>query len=514
MSGGGKIQLVLKECNDLNSLASSSDLGKSPYPSREDILAIYDEGPEAVVTLVTELAMQIAELEERVRSLEIRLNKDSSNSSKPPSTDPPTTRPRSQRKKSDRPVGGQKGHTGHTLKMVDNPDHVVEHQVSICDGCGMSLVDVQATGCERRQVFDLPPKITVEVTEHQAETKTCPTCGHLNQATFPDKVQQPVQYGPNLKSVATYLNQYQLIPYDRLRVLFIDLFHCELSQATLVNTNRACYKILGPVEKEIKQQLIDSPVAHFDETGMRIEGKRKWCHVVCTKTLTHYAAHDRRGSEANKAMGILPAFKGIAVHDGWKPYFKFDCLHALCNAHHLRELIGIQVLDEQQTWANNMIDLLLEIKNTGDERRSRGRWLKPSEIKRFEGRYDRIILKGMLENPPPVTSTTQNQPKKRGRKKQTAAKNLLDRFSIYRQEVLAFMYDPEVPFDNNLAERDIRMMKVQQKISGTFRSWLGADTFCRIRGYISTARKNSISVIDAIRGALEGRPYIPPLVSS
>ena len=172
------------------------------------------------------------------------------------------------------------------------------------------------------------------------------------------------------------------------------------------------------------------------------------------------------------------------------------------------------MLDGQQKWANNMIDLLLEIKNTGGARRSRGLWLKPSKIKRFEGRYDRIILKGMLENPPPVTTTTQNQPKKRGRKKQTAAKNLLDRFSIYRQEVLAFMYDPEVPFDNNLAERDIRMMKVQQKISGTFRSWLGADTFCRIRGYISTARKNSISVIDAIQGALEGRPYIPPLVSS
>ena len=180
----------------------------------------------------------------------------------------------------------------------------------------------------------------------------------------------------------------------------------------------------------------------------------------------------------------------------------------------MRELLGVQATDVLQTWAKNMMDLLLEIKNTGNERRSRGLWLEPAEIKRFEDRYDRIILKDMHENPPPVPPTIQNQPKKRGRKKQTAAKNLLDRFSIYRQEVLAFMHDPKVPFENNLAERDIRMMKVQQKIPGTFRSWLGADTFCRVRGYISTARKNSISVIDAIQGALEGRPYIPPLVSS
>lgn len=206
------------------------------------------------------------------------------------------------------------------------------------------------------------------------------------------------------------------------------------------------------------------------------------------------------------AMGILPIFEGRGVHDGWKPYFKFACLHALCNAHHLRELTGIAEEDGQE-WPCDMIDLLLEIKRTAEERRSIDSWFDPDEIEKFEVRYDRIIKKGLLENPPPERPVLH---KKRGRKKQTAAKNLLDRLSEYQREVLAFMHDPRVPFDNNLAERDIRMVKVQQKVSGTFRSKRGADSFCRIRGYISTARKNSVAVLDAIQGAFEGKPYVPP----
>jgi transposase len=264
---------------------SSPDPSQISPPSREEILAVYEEGPEAVIALVEGLydiiiqqAKQIAELEERVRTLERQLNKNSRNSSKPPSTDR-TNKPKSRRNKSDRPVGGQVGHTGHTLHRVDDPDHTVSHQVEVCSECGMPLMDVPTHDHERRQVFDLPP-VEIEVTEHQAEMKICPRCGRLNKAAFPVDVQQPAQYGPLLTSFAIYLRQYQLIPYDRLRELFADLFGYNLSQGTLVNMNRSYYEMLGPVEEEIKKQLIVSPVIHVDETGedfeqLNPEGPRK-----------------------------------------------------------------------------------------------------------------------------------------------------------------------------------------------------------------------------------------------
>jgi len=504
-----------RNSRDHNHSTLSPDPSQISPLSREEILAIYDRGPEAVIDLVESLyaiiilqAKRTAELEERVRSLERQLNKNSRNSSKPPSTDR-ISKPKSLRSKSDRPVGGQVGHPGHTLHRVDDPDHTVLHQVHVCSTCGTSLTNVPPIDRERRQVFDLPP-LKIEVTEHQAEMKICPGCGRLNEASFPEDVRQTTQYGSRLKASAVYLSQYQLIPYDRLSELFADIFGHNLSQATLVNANLSCYEILEPVEDEIKKQLIDSQVIHLDETGMQIKGIREWLHVVSTEYLTYYAAHHSRGSEANETMGILPVFEGRCVHDGWKPYFKFSCLHALCNAHHLRELTGVAEEDCQE-WPCDMIDLLLEIKRTAEERQSIDSWLDPDEVERFEVRYDQIIKKGMLENPPPKTPDLS---KKRGRKKQTAAKNLVDRLSEYHREVLAFMYDPRVPFDNNLAERDIRMLKVQQKVSGTFRSRRGADSFCRIRGYISTARKNSVAVLDAIQGAFEGKPYVPPSAAS
>jgi transposase len=477
---------------------------------REDILKVYEAGPEAVIKLVNTLTAtifeqseQITALQERVKALEDQLNKNSRNSSKPPSTDG-FVKTKSQRQKSGKPVGGQKGHTGYTLKMVDNPDHTIIHRVSRCNQCGSSLEETQATGYERRQVFDLPP-IKVETTEHQAEKKRCPHCGCLNKASFPEEIQQPVQYGPRLKAIAVYLSQYQLLPYERTSELFADLFDHQLSQATLVNTNHACYEILEPVEEKIKQQVIDSPVVCFDETGMGINGKREWLHVASTETLTCYAAHPKRGQEATEAMGILPEFQGMAVHDFWKPYFKYNCDHALCNAHHLRELTGI-LEQNQQEWPKDMIDLLIEIKKAVEEKKAVANQLDPAQARSFEERYDQIIEKGLAENPSPIS---RGQPGKRGRKKQSKAKNLLDRLNTHRREALAFMYDFNVPFDNNQAERDVRMMKVQQKISGTFRSAQGANIFCRIRGYISTVRKNSLSVINTIQAAFEGNPFIP-----
>jgi len=477
---------------------------------REDILSVYVAGPEAVIKLINSLTATIAKLEEqvielkeRVKTLEDRLNKNSHNSSKPPSTDN-FVRVKSQRQKSGKPVGGQKGHPGHTLKMVDNPEHTVIHGVSVCKRCGKSLETVEATTYERHQVFDLPP-IKVEVTEHRAESKICPYCGCLNKATFSKEAQRPVQYGPRLRSIGIYLSQYQLLPYERISELFADLFGHQLSQATLVNANKTAYEVLEPVEEEIKQQVIASPVAHFDETGLYINGKREWLHVASAEKLTYYAAHPKRGHEATDEIGILPEFQGTAVHDFWKPYLRYLCHHALCNAHHLRDLTGILEQDKQE-WPKEMIDLLLKIKEDVEEKKAIANQLEPVQIKSFEEKYDQIIQKGLAENPPPITL---DQPKRRGRKKQSKAKNLLDRLKKYRQETLAFMYDFSIPFDNNQAERDIRMMKVQQKISGTFRSSQGAKDFCRIRGYISTLRKNFLSVIDAIQSALEGNPFIP-----
>jgi len=471
----------------------------------KDILAIYEAGPEAVIKLTNSLMATITELKERVKSLEDQIHKNSRNSSRPPSTDN-FIKPKSQRRRSGRSPGGQKGHPGHTLKMVENPEHIVPYRVSICKECGHSLKKVAANSYEKRQVFELPP-IKVETTEHRAEKKLCPYCGHLNKATFPEEVKQPVQYGPHLKAIAVYLSQYQyqLLPYERMSELFSDLFNHQLSQATLVNANKRCYEILEPVEEKIKEEIIASPVVHFDETGLHIKGKREWLHVASTKTLTFYGAHAKRGGEATNEIGILPKFQGTAVHDFWKPYFKYLCQHALCNAHHLRDLTGILEQDKQD-WPQDMIDLLCEIKKNVEEKKPVANQLDPAQIKNFEVRYDEIIEKGLTENPLPKL---QNQPKKRGRKKQSKAKNLLDRLKEYCQETLAFMYDFTIPFDNNQGERDIRMMKVQQKISGTFRSTQGAKTFCCIRGYISTVRKNSISVINAIEVALKGNPFIP-----
>lgn len=492
--------------------------------TREEILAVYEGGSGDVIELVNclrativkltmqitvlqeqveEQSVQIVALQEQVKALEAQLHQNSRNSNKPPSCDT-FFRPKSQRPKSDKPSGGQKGHPGHTLKMVDNPDHIIPHRVFTCEECDHSLEETPATDYERRQVFDLP-SVKIEVTEHQAEVKTCPYCGYVSKAAFPEEVREHVQYGPRLKATVAYLTNYQLLPLERQAQLFADLFDHSLSQATLINANQAAYNLLEPAEEEIKQQLIASPVLHCDETGLYVDGKRQWLHVVSTDKMTCYAAHHKRGQEATKEMGILPDFQGTAVHDFWKPYYQYECDHALCNAHHLRELTGIAEQDKKQ-WPQEMKDLLLGIKQTVDETKTKATALNPVQIQSFEERYNQIIAKGLTEEPSP---TPEYKAGKRGRHKQSKAKNLLDRLREHHREVLAFMYDFRVPFDNNQAERDIRMTKVQQKISGTFRTTQGADIFCRLRGYISTVKKHGLSVIDALQGVFGGNPFIP-----
>lgn len=486
----------------------------------EDIIAIYETGPEAVITLINSLnsehqkivehqAAKITELEEKVRSLEEKLNKNSFNSSKPPSTDNDVIkklRTKSSRVKSGKKVGGQKGHSGTTLSMVANPDYTEIHKVIRCTNCDKNLEGEKVDEYEIRQVFDTPP-VKIIVTEHRAEIKIC-SCGCTNKGKFPEDVKNPVQYGNRVTGLAVYLHDYQLIPYERSCELLSDVCGCEISPATLIKAENICFEKLECFETEIKNLLHEFPVVHFDETGCKINGQRHWLHVACTEKMTYYLPHSKRGSEAMDDMGILPGFKGTAVHDFWKSYFKYDCKHSLCNVHTTRELTGILENYDQQ-WTNEMKALLFEIKYQVDETRKTSDKLESDIISDFEERYDVITKIGLKENPPPLIP--QDQTKKRGKKKQSNAKNLLDRFINFKCDILRFMYDFNVPFDNNQAERDVRMMKVQQKISGTLRSAHGADVFSRIRGFISTVKKNKLSVIDAIQDALSGKPFIPIL---
>jgi transposase len=481
--------------------------------------SIYDAGKETVVRVLLELSRKVdrltadfaalkaenAALRQRVQTLEEQVAKDSHNSHKPPSSDGlAKPKPKSLRPKSERPTGGQPGHPGHTLRMVEKPDRIVPHRVERCSACGRSLAGQEPDRVERRQVHDLPePKL--EVTEHQAEVKTCP-CGCLNRAAFPPEAAAPVQYGPRVKSVGVYLGEYQLLPFDRLTEIMRDLFACEsFSEGTLANFKADCSRRLEPVEAAIRDLATTAPVAGFDETGVRATGSLHWLHTVSTRLLTWYYAHKRRGAEAMDAAGILSEYRGRAVHDFWKSYFDYDCDHALCNGHLLRELIFLWE-EQSQKWAKAMIDHLLAIKEAVATASATGLLaLPPADQERFLKDYERIVQAGYAQNP----VAAPHGPKRRGRRKQSKARNLLDRFRDHPNEILAFMRDFAVPFDNNQSERDLRMMKLRQKISGTFRSFQALVNFCRIRGYVSTARKNGVNALDALQRVFLGNPFVP-----
>ncbi len=493
----------------MNKMLLPSEIWNTLHPTARALLLWQQECIEKQQARIEELANLveiIPALQQRVKQLEEQLAKNSRNSSKPPSSDgfKKKPKPRSLRKKSGRKPGGQKGHKGSTLKMVDKPDYTVPHQVHGCKNCGRSLRDKDADRIERRQVFDIPqPRL--EVTEHQGEVKECPDCGYVNKAEFPEHVKAPVQYGQRIKGFAVYLKEYQLLPYQRITELLRDLFTCNMSEGTLKNITTACSGLIASAMEHVKQLIISSKVAHFDETGCSIDGQLRYTHVACTPKLTYYGVHPRRGSEAMDAIGILPFFAGRAIHDCWQSYFKYDCDHGLCNSHHLRTLIFLNEVQNQH-WAGHMIDFLLEAKEAVDQASVTTDSLPRAQVEAFEALYQQILDVGYVENP----LSEEPRPKgKRGRRKKSDARNLLERFDHRRESILAFMYDFDVPFDNNLAERDIRMEKLKQKISGTFRSEEGAEMFHLIRGYVSTARKNAVNAIEAIQLALMGQPFVP-----
>ena len=478
---------------------------KNERPTREQLIELAKSNPEAIADLVLQLWDRVEKLEAKVAELE----RNSRTSSKPPSSDkgnfgnPP--KPKSQRTKSGRKPGGQKGHRGDTLRKTDSPDHVVEHRLddrARCPKCGAELdgnrsETLEPTRCECRQVFELPA-IRIEVTEHRAEKILCDQCGTAVTALFPEAVRAPVQYGPGVQATALYLGGYQLIPYQRLAETFAELLGCPLSPGTLANFVKRGGKKAAEAMVPVREALADARVAHGDETGCTLHGKRHWLHVFSTEMLTCFHIDAKRGGQAMERMGLIPGFRGSLIHDFLSAYYRFEnCDHFLCNAHLLRELT---YLHEQmhQSWAKDMIDLILEAKELSDRQKAlpegTRRVIGEKTRQRIQISYCEIVLKGLEINPEPPSP-----PKaKRGRVKRSKPLNLLIRLEDRYEEIMGFFEYDHVPFDNNQAERDLRMMKTREKISGTFRSDSHASAFCHIRSIISCTRKQSRQMLAAL----------------
>lgn len=455
-------------------------------PSREDLIA-----------LIEALRAENASLKARITELERRLELNSSNSGKPPSSDglKKPVRVKSLRERSGNRPGGQNGHKGETLRQVADPNEVVNHYPSACSSCGVGLARETSVGHSTRQVFDLPEPQPLVVTEHRAHDCQCPACGAKTRALFPDGVNAPVQYGARITAFVIYLLHYQLLPENRLAALMADLFGVKVATATIARMSRTCAERLRGFSETVRGLVAGAPVKHMDETGFRIGGKTQWLHVASTALLTFYRVCSKRGS-------LLAGVAGIVVHDHWKPYYTMTgVLHALCNAHHLRELKALVDI-EKEDWARKMQRLLRRACHVANLARDAGVALKPGLVACIERRYDAIVAAGLAfheAQPPLARAVARPGGKTRGRAPRRTGHNLLLRLLARRSDTLRFLIDPAVPFSNNEAERDVRMMKLRMKISGGFRSPEGAADFATIRGFLSTARKQGWNIIKALQ---------------
>lgn len=417
-----------------------------------------------------------------------KFNKNSANSSKPPSEDKNRLRG-SKKPPSGRKPGGQNGHEGSRLEKVDDPDEIELIKIDKRTlPRGRKYRDV---GYESRQVIDI--RISKVVTEYRAQI-LADIYGNHYVAPFPTEIRQDVQYGVGVKSHAVYMSQFQLLPYQRIQDYFHEKMHIPLSAGSLYNFNKQVFDLLADFDEIAKKKLIKSDILHGDETGININQKKYWLHTASSALWTYFYPHEKRGKIAMDAIGILPHFKGILCHDHWKSYYTYTCMHALCNAHHLREL-EYAFENDQQKWANEMSLLLLEIKKVVETAEGQ---LSAQTKQDYRARYRAIILSGEMHCPLP------DKPKK-GRLKKSTSRNLLERLRDHEDEVLRFMENPLVPFTNNQSENDIRMTKVQQKISGCFRSLEGALIFCRIRSYLSTCRKHDMNITQALDLLFQGK---------
>ena len=451
---------------------------------------------EELIALIQAQAAEIAALKARIAELERRLGLNSSNSSKPPSSDglKKPARVSSLRESSGKKAGGQPGHKGETLRQVANPDKIIDHHPPDCSGCGAALTSDMAGDHAARQVFDLPEPRPLVVTEHRVHSCRCAACGVTTRAAFPAGVNAPVQYGARIAAFVVYLLHYQLLPEDRLVELMTDLFGVKLAAGTITAMSRACAGRLHDFVETLRDLVAGAPVKHMDETGFRIGGKTQWLHVASTALLTFYRTCAKRGEMLANVVGVI-------VHDHWKPYYTMQgVMHALCNAHHLRELKALVEIEKEE-WARQMQRLLRRACHAANLARERGVALKPRLIARFERRYDAILAQGLAfhETQTPIArAARKGGGERRGRKPRRTGHNLILRLTTRKQDTLRFLHDPKVPFTNNQAERDGRMMKLRQKISGGFRSSEGAADFAGIRSFLSTAKKQGWSIIEAL----------------
>ena len=458
---------------------------------------------DALILLLQE---QITVLQEAIRQVQSRLNMSSRNSSKPPSSDGLNKpAPKSLRVAGQRPSGGQKGHPGSTLCQAAQPDKIVVHGVpDQCQACQSKLTFAYVG--ETRQVFDLP-SLQFEVTEHHAMQAIC-SCGQIHTGEFPEGVNAGVQYGPRAQAAMVHLNQNHAVSVQRTAALMKDFFGLSVSQAMVLKANQTGANLLQSTVQGIGRGAVSSAVLHADETGIRVTKKLHWLHVLATDTLTWVGCHPKRGSDAFDALGLLPQFEGVLVHDGWAPYKALQCQHALCNAHHLRELVYL--LEEQgQVWAGDMIELLthashLDNVNCADAQLPNYASQKyQSQVRQLRELYGAILAQAELANPLALSSG------KRGRPKQSKATNLIGRLRDYSDDIWRFMTQAHVPFTNNLAEQAVRMPKVKQKVSGCFRTLQGAQTYCVIRSYCASMQKQGANVFDSLVCTFKGAPPQP-----
>ena len=447
---------------------------------------------------VKELKATVAAQQKRIEELEGRLVQNSSNSSKPPSSDGLNKpQPKSLRQSGERSSGGQKGHAGKTLTRVDKPDHIIIYDVpSTCDACGQALPCAKLA--EVRQEFDLP-RLAYEVTEHRQMRVRC-ACGQMHTGQFPSHVRASVQYGPRALSAMVHLNQYHLLPLQRTTEVMEELFGLAVSPATVYQASVLAKERLALTVKAIGCALQTAPVAHADETGLRVAKSLHWLHTLSNVTFTWMARHAKRGGQAFAELDLLPHFKGTLVHDGWEPYRALACTHSLCNAHHLRELTYVYEV-QKQDWAADMIALLAHANEQAN-----GKPVSPERLAHWRYVYDTILEQGEATNPRQAATG------KRGRTRQSKATNLIGRLRTYAEDVWRFASEVGVPFTNNLAEQAIRMPKVKQKIAGCFRTVEGADLFCVIRSYLATMRKQGARLFDSLVQTFRGAVPQPAFV--
>ncbi len=458
---------------------------------------------------VQDLMAQMAVMQDRIKQLEGRLALNSKNSSKPPSSDGlAKPAPKSLRPSGKKPNGGQKGHSGNTLRQSAHVDETVVHRADArCAACQQEMTEHAVV--ETRQVFELPA-LEMQVVAHQQVRSIC-TCGAVHVGTWPAGVNAAAQYGTSVKAMAVHLNQYHLVPLARTAALMQDLYGAHLSQASIQSFAQEAAAALHPTVQAIAQAVQASSVVHADETGIRITGKLHWLHCAVTATLTWLAPHAKRGTSAFEALGLLQGVKGVLVHDGLISYKGLDCTHSLCNAHHIRELVYVHEQENEKIWdpwAQEMIALLLQALGEVD---LAGGPLTQARQAWFEGQWSELLQRGEEFNPQ-TQRTGMSQDVglgSRGRLKQSKAANLLKRLRDYRQDVWRFMREDGVPFTNNLAEQALRMAKVKQKISGCFRTVHGANTFFTIRSYLATMHKQKANLFDCLVSVFNRRTIQP-----